>query len=176
MLYLILILEIALAVFLLGVLGIAFAVTLRHGDPSATYALYAVRDKLIDACVFKGISRTNPWLDTLYENVNSVLLHSNMLSGPARWPFALAVGHYQASHPNAARRLKAFPHDPQRCPEPIRALIPEIRSALEHLSESHIGVILQMSAREREERRIQREKAKQLLQMMREDDRCGCPA
>lgn len=45
MLYLILVLEIALAVFLLGVLGIAFAVTLRHGDPSATYALYTARDK-----------------------------------------------------------------------------------------------------------------------------------
>lgn len=176
MLYLILALEIALAVFLLGVLGIAFAVTLRHGDPSATYALYAVRDKLIDACVFKGVSRTNPWLDTLYENVNSILCHSNMLSGPARWSFALAVGHYQASHPHAARKLKSLPHDPERCPEPIRMLIPEIRSALEHLCVSHIGVILQMSAREREERRIQREKARQLLHMMRDGDRSRCPA
>ena len=176
MLYLILVLEITLAVFLLGVLGIALAVTLRHGDPSATYGLYAVRDKLIDACVFKGIPRANPWLDTLYENVNSVLVHSNMLSGPARWSFALAVGHFQASHPNAARKLKPFPRDPGRCPEPIRALIPEIRMALERLSESHIGVMLQMNARERGERKIQREKAAQLLKMMREDTRGGCAA
>lgn len=173
MLYVILVLEIAFAVFLLGILGIALAVTLRHGDPSATYGLYAVRDKLIDACVFKGISRANPWLNALYENVNSVLVHSNMLSGPARWSFALAVGHYQASHPNVARKLKPFPRDPGGCPEPIRVLIPEIRAALERLSESHIGVMLQTSARERGERRIQREKARLLLQMMREDPRCG---
>jgi len=131
---------------------------------------------LIDACVFEGVSRTNPWLDTLYENVNSILLHSNMLSGPGRWSFALAVGHYQASHPNAARKLKALPDDLERCPGPVRTLIPEIRSALEHLSVSHVGVILQMNAREREERRVQREKAKQLLQMMREGDRARCPA
>jgi hypothetical protein len=32
MLYLILVLEIAFAIFLLGVLGIALTVTLRHGD------------------------------------------------------------------------------------------------------------------------------------------------
>lgn len=171
MLYLILVLEIVFALFLLGVLGIALAVTLRHGDPSATYGLYAVRDKLIDACVFEGIARANPWLDSLHENVNSVLVHSNMLSGPARWSFALAVGQYQASHPNAARRLKPLPRDPGRCPEPVRALIPEIRTALERLSGSHIGVMLQMNARERGERRIQREKARLLLQMMREDTR-----
>lgn len=173
MLYLILILEMAFAVFLLGVLGIALAVTLRHGDPSATYGLYAVRDKLIDACVFKGISRANPWLDTLYENVNNVLIHSNMLSGPKRWSFALAIGHYQASHPDAARRLKPFPRDPGRCPDPIRMLIPEIRAALERLSKNHIGVMLQMNARERGERQIQREKARQLLRMMRDDATCG---
>lgn len=176
MLYLILALESALAVFLLGVLGIALAVTLRHGDPTATYGLYAVRDKLIDACVFKGISRANPWLDSLYENVNTVLVHSNMLSGPARWSFALAVGHCQASHPSAAGKLKPFPHDHRRCPEPIRALIPEIRIALERLSDSHMGVMLQMNAREREERRIQRERARQLLQMMCGDHRWGCAA
>jgi hypothetical protein len=176
MLSLILIFELGLAVFLFGLLGIAFAVTLRHGDPSASYALYAIRDRLIEACVFKGVCRSNPWLEALYENVNSVLLHSNMLSGPARWPYALASGHYQASHPHALRRLKPFPRDPERCPEPIRALVPEIRTALEHLSESHIGVMLQMSALNREERRIQREKARQLLRMMGEGTRYGCPA
>ena len=131
---------------------------------------------MIDACVFEGVSRTNPWLDTLYENVNSILLHSNMLSGPGRWSFALAVGHYQGAHPDAGRKLKALPDDLERCPGPVRTLIPEIRSALEHLSVSHVGVILQMNAREREERRVQREKAKQLLQMMREGDRARCPA
>jgi hypothetical protein len=36
MLVMILLAELALAVFLLGVLVIAFVVTMRHGDPSAT--------------------------------------------------------------------------------------------------------------------------------------------
>ena len=176
MLYLVLIFELASIVFLLGLLGIVLAVTLRHGDPSSTYALYSSRDKLIDACVFKGVSRSNPWLDCLYENINSVLIHSNMVSGPTRWSYALASGHFQASHPNAARKLKPFPRDPERCPEPIRRLVPEIRTALEHLSNSHIGVMLQTNARSREERRLQREKAKQLLSMMGDGDRYGCAA
>jgi hypothetical protein len=52
MLVLILLGEIVLTIFLLGVLVIALAVTMRHGDPSATYQLYAIRDKLIDSSVF----------------------------------------------------------------------------------------------------------------------------
>ena len=64
---LILTLEITFAIFLIGVLGIALAITLRHGDPNARYGLYAVRAKLIDACVLRGISRTNPWLDSHYQ-------------------------------------------------------------------------------------------------------------
>lgn len=68
------------------VLGIALAITLRHGDPNARYGLYAVRDKLIDACVLRGISRTHPWLDSLYDDVNSVLAHSKMLRGSSNRP------------------------------------------------------------------------------------------
>lgn len=129
-----------------------------------------------DGCVFEGVARDNPWLDTLYENVNSILLHSNMLGAPTRWSFALAVGHFQASHPKSGRRLRALPCDPARCPGAIRALVPEMRVALEHLSKSHIGVMLQMDAREREERRIQRTKARLLLKMMCGDGRSGYAA
>lgn len=117
MLVLILLVEMALLIFLVGVLVIANAVTLRHGDPTATYQLYAVRDKLIEACVFEGVSRDNPWLDALYENVNSVLLHSNMLGGPPRWSLAVAVGRYQAAHPGDHKKLKPFPADEQKCPK-----------------------------------------------------------
>jgi hypothetical protein len=57
MLVLILLAEVALAIFLLGVLAIAWAVTMRHGDPSATYQLYAIRDKLIGSSVFSGVAK-----------------------------------------------------------------------------------------------------------------------
>lgn len=176
MLVQVLLAEFAFAIFLAGALVIALAVTLRHGDPSAAYRLYAIRDKLIDACIFEGVPRDNPWLDTFYENVNSVLLHSNMLGGPSRWSLAVAVGQYQAIHPKIINKLKSFPDDAEKCPEPIRALAPEMRSALEHLSKNHIGFLLQTDARERKQRRIQREQAKELLEMMRDDNRCGCAA
>lgn len=174
MLVLVLLAEIVLAVFLMGVLLIAVLVTMNHGDPTATYQLYAIRDKLIDASVFGGIPRNNPWLEALYENVNSVLLHSNMLGGPERWSLAVAVGRYQASHPNSGKKLQPFPQDAEECPDEIRALVPELRNGLEHLARNHIGIYLQTNAQERWQRRIQREKAKNLLKMMREDDRCGC--
>lgn len=176
MLVLILLIEIALFIFLIGVFVIVNAVTLRHGDPSAAHQLYTVRDRLIAACVFEGVSRDNPWLDTLYENVNSVLLHSNMLGGPPHWSLAVAVGRYQAAHPSQHKKLIPFPADEQKCPKEIRVIAADLRTALEHLSKNHMGVMLQMSARERDQRRIQCQKAKDLLQMMRSDDRCGCPA
>ena len=176
MLVLILLLEVLLLIFLIGVLVIAYAVTLRHGDPSATYQLYAVRDNLIEASVFGGVPRDNPWLDTLYENVNRVLLHSNMVSGPPHWSLAVAVGRYQAAHPDTTRKLMPFPADAGQCPQAIRSIAPGLKTALEHLSKNHMGVILQMSSHEREQRRIQRQKARDLLQMMRSDNRCGRPA
>jgi hypothetical protein len=93
-----------------------------------------VRDKLIEACVFKDVSREDPWLDALYENVNSVLLHSNMLGGPPHWSLAVAVWRYQAAHPGAHKTLMPFPTDKERCPEAIRAIASVLRKALEHLS------------------------------------------
>jgi|SRR6185437_14864424 len=175
MLVLVLLFEVLLLLFLVGMLVIAYGVTLRHGNPSATHQLYAIRDKLIEASVFEGVPRDNPWLDALYENVNSVLLHSNILGGPPRWSLAVAVGRYQAAHPGAVKRLMPFPAGAGQCPQAIRAIAPDLKTALEHLSKNHMGVMLQMSAHAREQRRIQRQKAKDLLQMMCGDERCGCP-
>jgi hypothetical protein len=176
MLVTILVAEIMLAIFLGGELIIVLAVTMRHGDPSATYKLYAVRDKLIEAAVFKGVERENPWLDALYENTNRVLLHSNLLGGPRGWSLAAAVGHYRANHPNTGKELQPFPASPEECPDAIRELAPELRAALEYLVCNHRGIGIQMNAQEREQRRIQRETARKLLQMMLGDVRCGCPA
>lgn len=176
MLVLILFLEMPLLIFLIGVLVIAYGVTLRHGDPSATYQLYAVRDRLVEAAVFEGVPRDNPWLDALYENVNCVLLHSNMLGGPPRWFLAVAVGRYQAAHPGALKKLIPLPTDGEQCPQAVRSIASDLKMALEHLSRNHVGVMLQMTSREREQRRIQRQKARDFLQMMRGGGPYGCPA
>lgn len=164
----------ALGVFLLGVLVIACSVTTRHGDPSACYKLHAVRDGLVDAVVFRGVPRNDPWLDSIYENVNNILVHSNLVAGPDGWPLAVAVGHYQAAYPNLRGALRPLPGSPSReCPAPVRALGSELRTALEHLVNHHFGIHLQMDARARERRRLQREKAKDLLEMINEGRACG---
>lgn len=176
MLVTILVAEIILAIFLAGTLVIVLAVTMRHGDPTAMYKLYAVRDKLVEATVFKGIDRENPWLDSLYENTNRVLLHSNSLGGPSGWPLAAAAGHYQADHADTGMKLKPFPASNEECPVAIRELVPDLRMALEHLVRNHLGIGIQMNAQERVQKRMQRKAAKKLLQMMLDDVRCGCAA
>jgi len=171
MLIFLLAIEIVLAIFLLGVLVIAVVITTRHGDPTATYKLYAVRDGLIGASVFDGVPRDNAWLNALYENVNSILTDSNLLGGPRGWPLAVVAGEYQASNPNIGRGLLPLPADAEQCPAPVRVLGTELREALEFLSRNHIGLYLHKSSREREARRIQRQKAKDLLRMIKTHQR-----
>ena len=151
--------------FLFGLLIIAAIVTTKHRDPSASYKLYAVRDKLIGTVVFNEVSRDDPWLDALYENVNSVLVHSRLLSGPDKWPIAVEVGKYQAKFPKSGKSLRSLPESTD-CPEPVAELSDDLRDALNHLLQNHMGILLQLDARKREERRIQKEKAKKLLNMM----------
>lgn len=172
MLLAILLVELTMVVYMAGLLIVAIGVTTRHGDPSATYRLYAIRDQLIASVAFKGVDRENPWLVALYENVNRVLLHSNLLGGPTGWSRAAAAGHSQAT-PTRRATLHPFPRGPEECPEQLRALTPEICAALEHLLHNHLGFGIYMSAQEKAQRRIQQENAKTLLRMMTKDIRQG---
>jgi len=173
MLVLILAAAVGLAIFLFGVLVIAIIVTMRHGDPSACYKLYAIRDRLIDASVFEGVPRDDPWLEALYENVNSILLHSNILGGPKGWSIAVAVGEYQGSNPNSGKKLRELPKDESNCPEAIRELRSDLQVALQHLASNHMGLFLEIDTRERVQKRIQQEKAKSLLKMINDRDTAG---
>jgi len=128
-----------LAVFLFGALVTAVGVTMRHRGSSATYRLDAVRDRLISACVFDGVPRDNQWLETLYSNVSSILLQD-------------------------ARKLEPLPES-EECPPEIFALQADLREALEQLSRHHTGPFLR-SSRERRQKRLQREQAKNLLEMI----------
>jgi hypothetical protein len=171
MLILVLFGGLVLTSFLLGALAIAVGVTTRYGDPTSSYKLYSIRDALIDTVVFGGVSRSDPWLEALYENVNSILLHSNLLGGPGGWSLAVAVGRYQAINPNAGRKMVPLPSAVEECPAAIHALCPDLQSALRHLASHHLGLYLQTNAYRRAQKRIQREKARQLLRMMGDRDR-----
>lgn len=165
MLFAILLVELAMVVYMAGLLIVALGVTTRHGDPSATYRLYAIRDRLIASVVFNGVERENPWLVALYENINRVLQHSNLLGGPIGWSRAAAAGHSQAT-PVGRATLQPFPSDSETCPQQLQALTPELRSALEHLLRNHLGFGIYLTAQDRMRRRAQRENAKALLRMM----------
>jgi len=155
---------IVLCVFFIGVFVMAVIINTKYGDDSASYKLFAIRDRLIHAVVFQGVSRDDPWLDTLYDNVNSLLVHSNLLAGPSNWRLAREVGKHFANYPDAGKRLKEPPKAP--IPNELRPILDDLDKALCELLENHIGIIFQLSAHRREQRRIQREKARQFRCMV----------
>ena len=141
---------------------IAVRLTMRYGDPNTIYELYAVRDKLASACLFEGVSRDDPWLKTLHQNVNSVLLHSNL---PGGLRGGALPGTTEGSQRGSRQTLIPLP-DNETCPAAICELRDDLQTALEHLSRNHLPSYLQMNSHERAERRLQREKAKHLLEMI----------
>ena len=131
--------ELALTIFLCGTLLIALTLTRKHRH-GASYELSSIRAKLIDLCIFERVPVENPWLEILHANINCVLLDSG-------------------------RSLVALPND-DACPPTILALRPELCKALERFSRYRLGLFLQMDARGRARHRLQREKARQLLEML----------
>jgi hypothetical protein len=140
-LFLILILaaELAFGILLCGMLLIALVLTRLHRHPSADYELCSTRGKLIDTCIFEGVPRENPWLETLYANINSVLLYPE-------------------------QNLIPLPDDEP--PPAIRALQPSLRDALQRFSRHRLGSYLQRGRRAKYPNRLQREKARQFLEMI----------
>lgn len=128
-----------LAIFLFGGIVTAVGVTMKHRDSSATCKLDAVRDKLVGLCVFDGVPRDNQWLEILYSNVSSILR-------------------------KGAHELTPLPEG-EKCPPEICALQTDLRDALEDLLRHHTRLFLG-TPREREQKRLQREQAKNLLEMI----------
>ena len=151
---------VVIVVFLFGILLIAVTIDAIYSDASASYKLYAVRDRLVGTVVFENISRQDPWFESLYQNVNTILWHSNFLAGPGRWPVAREMGQYLAAHPDEATELPDLPNDLP--PDALALVLNELDEALRHLLKNHRGILAQGSAHRREQRRIQRAKAKQL--------------
>ncbi len=152
-----------LAVFLFGVLIIAFAIRTRYGDQIASYPLYAVRDEIVDAVVFKGVPRNDPWVESLYEGLNAVLHNSHVVAGPERWPLATKIGTFLGSHPEAGVPFPDFPrHQPP--PKALEPVIAQLLRALRDFLGQHQGMRLQLNAANKQRARVQRERARRLRQ------------
>ncbi len=135
-----------------------------HDDPPSIYKLFALRDTLIRLVVDKQIARREPHFDAIYKNVNILLGGCRRLSGPAGWMIAEEDGKHLAHHPND--RVKFFRLPASAPPTQLEPVFFELRDALEHIIDHHFGLYLLMDERRREQAKIQKAHAEELLKML----------
>lgn len=151
-----------LAVFLIGSFLIAGILRLKYGDSSASYGLFAVRDDLIAAVVFKGVKREDPWLDALYRGVNALLWHSHFVAGPGEgWARADWIGKHLAEEPNRSARGWELPMDVPP-PEVLVPIVNRLMNELDRMVHAHAGIRIQMTSQARRKLQIQRARAAEL--------------
>ena len=166
-----------LAIFLFITYVMVSLVTQNYSDFSALYKIYAVRDRLIHSVVFEGVDRNDNFFDALYSNVNDLLLESRELSGSKAWTKAIITGKSLAEKSLAEHEYKPGSANPL-IPEdanPPAVLVPVIReldSALKYMLMNHMGFHLLFSAKKREQHKLQRQKAKDLRNMISKCERC----
>jgi hypothetical protein len=135
-----------------------------HGDLPSTYKLFALRDQLIRLVVEGKVDRHEPHFDVLYRNVSILLEGCRHLSGPAGWRAAEVAGRRLAVYASDEAALSEMPRGVM--PEALEPVLNELRAALVHVADNHLGLFLMMDARRREVARMHQERARQLLKMM----------
>lgn len=154
-------------VFLAGVLAIAVVLYFRHGDSSASYKLFALRDRLIRLNIEKKVSADDPWFRYTYDGVNSLLWCSNALSGVDGWMVAKIAGKKVAKSAfdeecgKVVRPRKESGIDGNP-PEELVPVFHSLRDALDDLLNSHIGWMTFHNSRAREYVRLYKTQAKEL--------------
>jgi hypothetical protein len=133
-------------------------------DVPCTYKLFAARDALIRLVVEGRLRRDDPFFVSLYGNVNVLLCSSRLLSGRPGWPLAEYTGKVFAHQPGSSRPLIKLP--PGKLPSALEPVANDLQQALQHLVENHFGIWLQIDANQREARKIQKEQARQFLQLL----------
>ncbi len=152
------------ALLMFGLLIEAGIFRALHDDAPAAYKLFAVRDKLIRLVIEQKIGRREPHLDALYHNVNVLLIGCRLLSGPDGWMLAETHGKRLAHRADQKEQLARLPREAP--PEVLDSVVDELREALEYVVAHHFGLFLLLDERRRELTRIQKARAKELLQMM----------
>lgn len=156
------------ALLMVGLLIEALVFRAIHDDPPSTYMLFAARDKLIRLVIDGKIERREPHFDALYRNINIMLKGCRRLSGPEGWERAEADGIYLARHPYDHVKLVEMPQKP--APRVLDEVSEELRDSLEHLVRNHFGIFVVWDERRRELERMQKNRAKELLKIMRESE------
>jgi hypothetical protein len=142
-----------------------------HDDPPSIYKLFALRDKLIRLVVDKQIPRREPHFDAVYKNVNIILGGCRRLSGPNGWMIAEEDGKHLARHPHDHVKLLELPSGAP--PTQLEPVFFELRDALEHIIDHHFGLYLLMGERRREQTKIQKAHAQELLNMLHGPTSCA---
>jgi hypothetical protein len=142
-----------------------------HDDPPSIYKLFALRDKLIRLVVDKEIARREPHFDAIYKNVNIILGGCRRLSGPSGWTIAEEDGKHLAHYPHDHVKLLGLPTSAP--PAQLAPISFELRDALEHIIDHHFGLYLLMDERRREQTRIQKAHARELLKMLHGPTSCA---
>jgi hypothetical protein len=142
-----------------------------HDDPPSIYKLFALRDRLIRLVVDKEIARREPHFDAIYKNVNIILSGCRRLSGPNGWTIAEEDGKHLAHHPHDHVKLLGLPTSAP--PSQLAPISFELRDALEHIIDHHFGLYLLMDERRREQTKIQKAHARELLKMLHGPTSCA---
>lgn len=155
---------IVIVVFVLAMSSLLFRALLlqiRQHDRAAAYPLFAIRDRIVAAVVFDGVSRDDPWVQASYGHCVSLLRGCAILDGPKGWARASAIGRHIAKSASQAQSRAAFPvHEP--IPEPLRPVLEDFRGVIESVSKQHIGVGVLYGSEARERRQKQVEEARAL--------------
>jgi len=135
-----------------------------YDDQSCTSQLSSVCDKLIRLVVDGKVDRDEPHFEALYRNVNSLLSVCHQLSGLDGWKLAKADARPRAHHSGDGVTLAPLP--PNEIPSALAPIVDELRVALEHIVARRSGLHLLMNGRVRELSKLQKARARALLEIV----------
>lgn len=139
-----------IAVFFFAVLIMALVLSMKYGDSSAAYPLFAVRDNAIDRVVFQDVDRTDPWFEFIYSSTNAILRYCNLVNGPGHgWAIGSLIGKKFASNEIQSSEKISVPSDVP-VPEALLPLLQEFSQALDHVIDKHQGHRISMTSERRE--------------------------
>jgi len=164
---------VVIAVFLLFTLLAAVTLSLQYGDSTASYHLFRVRDKAIDAVVFGNVERDDPWFEYLYSGLDSILTCCNAVKGPEQgWKVGKVFGRKLAQREIRPHRSHLPPSDIEPSPELIQ-LFRDFDAGLKKVTQRHMGLLVARNAYRREREKIQRDQAKAMRESLRKSGISG---